>query len=460
MKEIGVLRLFGYVPSSNARRVCAAIACVVVVAGCDAWSDLEAPGATDNLPPLTRPLYPTGLALHPTEPVLAVVSSNFDLRHASGALLLADLDQVADDLATKAVVDDEDRPVSLAAYVDAVYTPSFGHRPVWSANGLHVVLPVRDDNRLLEMNLDVATTRLSCGERFQGETPTCDSAPYAVSLAGSDPYSVVLYEDTPERISGVVGLVSSPDLYFFTIRTDRTGFDRIRMAVLPLAGDALGVRGLVVRRQDGVTTAFASVDRLGTATRGLSSIVWFDPTRANPVSGDASAVVVRSLDLFDLVGSSSSRDLALTPDGDALLMLLRSPDGVLRLEITRVGGTVELALGALAPTCREPTALAVARLAGTRTGDVDRAYVACFGSDAIVAHDTLFLNETDAVRFFGDGPFDLVVDTLPGRGPAAYVSFFLDDSIGVLDVIDDAGDARLVPRGRIGVARPPREDGR
>jgi hypothetical protein len=427
--------------------------------GCDAFSGLETPETAGNLPPLTRPLYPTGIALHPTENMLAVVSSNFDLRHASGALLLADLDQVTSDLANG---NDDGTAISLMPYVDAAFIPSFGNRPVWSTDGARLVLPVRDDNRLIEVNLDLATTkpRLTCGDRFDDETPTCDASPYAVTLAGSDPYSVVLYEETPDRISGVVGLVSSPDLYFFTIRPSLDGFDRIRMAPLSLAGDALGVRGLAVRSVGNMRTVFATVDRLGTSTRGLSSVVFFDPTRANPVSGDTSAVVVRSIDLFDLTGSSSARDLAVTPDGDGLLVLLRLPDGLLRLDITPTGSTVALELGGLGPTCREPSAIAIARLTGTRFGDVDRAIVTCFGSDAVVGHDPLHLHETDAARFFGDGPFDVVIDARPDRGPAAYVSYFLDDSIGVFSLVDENGDVRLTPKGRIGTARPPREDGR
>jgi hypothetical protein len=431
---------------------------VLGLCACDAFSELETPN-TLNTPPLTRPLYPTGLALHPSANLLAVVSSNFDLQHRSGALLLADLDQVASDLQTS----NDGSAISLMPYVDAAFIPSFGNRPVWSADGARLVLPVRDDNRLIEVGLNLTTTkpRLSCGDRFDDEVPTCDSAPYAVTLAGSDPYSVVLYEDTPDRISGVVGLVSSPDLYFFTVRPGLDGFDRIRMAPLPLAGDALGVRGLAVRSIGNSRTVFATVDRLGaTTTRALSSVVWFDPTRANPVLGDTSAVVVRSLDLFNLTGSSSARDLAVTPDGDAVLVLLRLPDGLLRLDITPVGATVSLQLGGLASTCREPSSLAVARLTGTRTGEVDRAIVTCFAADAVVGHDPLSLHETDAARYFGDGPFDVVIDARPDRGPKAYVSYFLDDSIGVFDLVDENGDVRLTPKGRIGTARPPREDGR
>jgi hypothetical protein len=152
----------------------------------------------------------------------------------------------------------------------------------------------------------------------------------------------------------------------------------------------------------------------------------------------------------------SVRDVLVVPgEGaapDAVVVATRSPDALVRLEIEDAPTGPTMHLAGVAESCAMPTGLALAHPAA-----VTRVLATCQTGGTVEALDPVSLEPTDVVRFAGRDPYDVAVS--PGNDEA-YVSFFLDDSIGVLQLVDGAGEARMSLWGRIGTPTPAPEDGR
>jgi DNA-binding beta-propeller fold protein YncE len=448
-------------PSSSSRRSFAGAAralggvCVVgtTLAGC-----LLVDG---NPVPTDRAAYPTGLALDAAGERLLVTSSNFDLAYDSGALLLADLTTIrprlgkADD-----VVDD--------GYVDAIALPSFGDRPVLDATGTHVLVTTRGGNLLHEIGL--AAGDLSCSGGACGESP------HALQLVGNDPFDVLLVaEDIGDdgALVGARGLVthlSAREAEFFRFNPAANDASRMQVeaTVLSFGADVGGVRSSVF-----VPGNAAADDRIvALVERRLDgTLVGSDlAVVAVPAVDRAGDAAVLRVDLTALTGARSGRDLVVVPavpsvdggdetDGTvALVAALRSPDAIARVTIDGRDGTPTVT--ALADTCKAPTGLALAMLdtdGDATTPAQPRLLLTCPDSEVVQALDPLTLNVTDAVRFYGRAPYDIVVDAVHQE---AFVGFFLDNSVGVLRLTDPDGTPRLTPIGRLGTPAPRAEDGR
>jgi hypothetical protein len=410
-------------------------------------------GVGGNPAPDDAPAYPTGLALDPTGDRLVVVSSNFDLAYEGGAVLLADLSRVREALANDDdVVDD--------AYVSAVSLPSFGDAPVVDASGRHVLLTTRGGNLLHEITL--GDDGLSCGDAG------CAAAPHALQLVGNDPFGVVMLEQT---INGDGALTSARALVTHLstgtaafVRLDPGSDDEARLRVestpLSFGADVFGVRSalFVPATPNAVDRVVALVERRIDNVLIGSDLAVFDV----PGPGRGADALVLRTDVTALTGALTGGDIVVVDDpargvgAKAVIAVLRTPDAVARFALDDRSGIATLTH--LDETCRRPTALAPVDDDGDPvTTDAQRVLVTCQDSEAIVALDPVDLSVTDAVRFFGRGPYDVVVDRAHQQ---AFVSFFRDDSVGVIGLVDDDGAARLTPLGRIGAARPPPEDGR
>lgn len=405
-------------------------------------------------PPTDRPSFPTGLALHPEANALAVVSSNFDLGFSRGAVLLADLDRV--DAALLAAPDPDSAAATVAdAYTDAVLVPSFGNEPVFSSDGARLFVATRAENLLVE--LEVAADdglAISCGGAASGggDVPLCGLPPSALALSGNDPFRIALTGERADRVSGIVTSLLSDQVVFFDLRIEEEGAGFLQQAdVLTLGGwltdeEVIGVRGLALRPpSDGLPLlAFAVVERTDEARGRAADLIWFDATRGGRAQ-------VQVLSLTDELGATSARELALTPAGDALLVTLRDPDGLARVDLGVDDGALAPEIAGVVSTCSEPVGVEIGSV--PLDGDSrDRAFVTCFGDDTVLGYNPVTLDVTEASRFFGDGPYDVALD-LDHAPPRAYVSYFLDDSVGVFDLVTD-GAVGLTPRGRIGVPRP------
>jgi hypothetical protein len=432
------------------RRTRPSLRAVVVCAGaCAVFGGSCLP--TEGLIPLDGPRYPTGLAVTPDGNELVVVSSNFDLAFDDGAVLVADLTKV------RAKTADADGDVVVQdAYLSGAYLPPFGDAPAMTSDGARLFVPARGSNLIASLDLS-QTGNLGCG-KDAGDPPRCGVAPRALQLPANDPLSTLILTETTTdtgaigRVVGMTALLSSPDVYLFSDDPSRPAAERMQIVGTINLGEGVGgVRSVVVRPElygsDRVAIAAAEIDP-DTGVFGTLLAI-FPPTAGADVT------------LFDVsreTGSLAMRDLVLVPgeDGasDALLVALRAPEAIARYELDDGGDVPVPRLAGLEPTCRTPTSLALAE----PVPGVHRVLVTCQDGDVVQMIDPVTLAATDAVRFEGRSPYDVVVNGAVDP-PEAYVSFFLDNSIGVLTLASD-GEPAMRFRGRIGAALPRPEDGR
>lgn len=436
------------------RRSSSLVPLVALVALPHAAATVGCVGAADNPAPDDVPAWPTGLAIDAAGDRLVVVGSNFDLAYNGGSLLLADLDRARARLGgPDDVVDD--------AYVSAVPLPSFGDAPVVDVTGRHVLLTTRGGNLLHEIEL--TGDGLSCGDAG------CDQAPHALQLQGNDPFDVVLLaqdvdgEGALTSARALVTHLSSNVAELVRLDPSRDDEGRLRVEAAPvyLGDDVFGVRSAVFAP---ATTAadervFALVERRVDGALLGSDLAVLD---VPGVDSGLDAAIVRT-DVTALTGALSGGDVVVVNDSArgggavAVIAVLRTPDAVARFAVDDRSGIATLTH--LHETCRRPTGLAAVDVDAdddASTPGTPRVLLTCQDGQTIEALDPVDLSVTDAVRFYGRGPYDVVVDHVHQQ---AFVSFFKDDSIGVLGLVDD-GAVRLTRLGRIGVARPPPEDGR
>lgn len=431
--------------------------------------------------PLDEPVFPTGMAVAGDR--LLVVSSDFNLAEEEGALLSADLQAVREGTAESGADD-----VVEGAFVDAAVLPSFGDRPVVTSGAERVYVPTGETNRVVAFDIG-ADGSLTCPEGPVDDdkvrpqpVAVCGRNTSAMQLPANDPFDVLILEESPPfeervvageeplplvRVDGLITMKSSPFVFFFNDDTRREEASRLQVtSSLELPEIFGGIRSAVLRPAkngtDPVVIAAADLSR-DLQLFGARLALFFPETGALDEGGE-----LKTFDVTLVTGSLSMRDVVIVPgddeDSDALVVVLREPDGLARFAIDDVGGLPDLRLTAVASTCKGPTALARATLTGDAapaSGDVERLVLACHEGDVIEAIDPFTLRTTDAVRFTGRGPYDAVVHQAPdeGEGEGAlevFVSFFLDGSIGTLRFVD----GKLEPTGRIGAADPRPEDGR
>jgi hypothetical protein len=403
---------------------------------------LSCTGQLGKPPPLDRPVFPMGMALSPDGERLAVISSNFNFAFDVGAVLLADLGAVRDRLTGPDVVIND-------AFSSGVFIPTFGDRPVFDATGEHLFVTSRAENLLHELLVDDSGV-ISCGG-----AEVCRQAPHALALVGNDPFDIVLLDQGVDDNGAVVvrGLVthqSAREASIFTLNAASSGNDRLRIESAPVdfGEGAFGVRAAVMRPGDDAVgrpaRIFATVERRdGTAIVGVD-LVSFEV----PAAGRAADVTFVRQDLESLLGTRTTRDIAVVDD--AIVVALRFPDALARFVVDPATG--DMTLTALKDTCLEPTSLA---LTGAAAGNL--VLVTCQDNHSVELIDPITLESRDALRFYGREPYDIVVDAARQQ---AFVSFFLDNSIGAISLVDDDGLPGLHAIGRLGQPLPPPEDGR
>jgi DNA-binding beta-propeller fold protein YncE len=405
-------------------------------------------------PPAQSAHFPQGLALHPDGKHLLVVSSNFDLKYNRGALLVADLDAVDQALANGAAESPLERQVpGDAAWVSAAFIPSFGSRPALTPDGKRAFVATRGANQIAEVEISANGT-LSCGEDSEeGAAPECGQGSRVLQVPANDPYHLVLTAASESRVDGVATKLGSAQVVGFVLDPQRDDGSRLRLSALwSLGEDVLGVRGIAA-----LDTGRGPALLVGTEVLDPSSRQGFAAELAVLDARLPENLVRTRHSLTEDLGARSVREVTLTADGKNALVILRVPDGIARYAIDEdVDGRIRLQLAASVGACRSPTAIRTFTL-DTPSGPLERAALTCFDDDTLLLVDPLTLATTDASRFFGRGPSDVVVDVVRNR---LYVSYFLDDTIGVFSLVDDDGNARLQALGRIGEPRAKPEDGR
>lgn len=403
-------------------------------------------------PPTDQAVFPVGLAVHPDGQYLAVTSSNFDLRYNRGAFLLADLDVVADALDATNSPNDANATVTNA-YVAGALIPSFGNKPVFVEDGSRALIATRDGNRVVEIPLDVGggLPRIECAATEVDGTPACGDAPFVIDMPTNDPFEIVLTSQSNSIWRGMVSSLGASEVFAFRVRDDVGNARRGQLLAtdsIDFGEEVLSVRGLAVRTE-GTPVMIASRELAQEGTTQLrSELAWW-------VQEDGRDATVRTEALSDEVGPLSVRAITLTPAQDALLVIMRNPPALARYAITGTGAGTRLNHAGSVGTCDDPIRVHVATFDDGEGVSHTRAFLTCFGDDSVVAYDPVTLAELDSLRFFGRGPYDIVT-----HEQRAFVSYFLDDTIGVVDLVDADGRPKMVGRGRIGIPKPPPEDGR
>jgi hypothetical protein len=401
-------------------------------------------GQSSRPAPTDAAVFPTGLAISPDGAHLAVMSSNYDFAFDAGAVLLANLPALADKLTGP-------DSVVVAPYVDAIAVPTFGDRPVFSEDGAHLLFTTRDSNLLHELVVD--GDRLTCGE-----SDLCADAPHAIAVAQNDPFDVTLVEQG-ETIRGLLTHQSGREASFFRLTPAQTDTGRLQLeaGVIDFGEAVFGVRAVALREaRDGrPARLYATVERRANNAPAGADLVSFEV----PAVGRAADVIPVGIDLQVAVGSRSARDVVVVRDpsgADALIVALRFPDALARFVVDEQTGLAQLT--ALADTCTTPVSLAVASIPASEapSGRSERVLVTCQESQAVLLLDPTTLQPNDVVRFYGRSPYDVVATP---DGTQAYVSFFLDNSVGVFSLTDGRA-ARLAPVGRLGTPLPRPDDGR
>ena len=216
---------------------CGAVAALVAVSALAVGGCI---GQAGKPIPLDQARFPTGLAVSADCSRLAVISSNFDFAFDSGAVLVANLDDIGGELSGADVVVAE-------PWSSGVAIPTFGDRPSFSADGQHLLLTSRDQNLLHELVVD--DDAIGCDE-----DDVCDQAPHALALEGNDPFDVVIVHDgSADGGDGVIrGFVTHQSARvgsFFRINTAVSDNSRLQLesAVVDFGEDVFGVRSVAFR---------------------------------------------------------------------------------------------------------------------------------------------------------------------------------------------------------------------
>ncbi|HEY4223757.1 MAG TPA: hypothetical protein VGO62_20510 [Myxococcota bacterium] len=409
---------------------------------------------------LDHPEFPTGVAVTADGAHLIVVSSDFELAVDDGALLSADL------APARAATPSAAHPIPVVAsdYKSSVIIAPLGDRPVLSPNGDRVYVPTRGDNVIAAVDVQ-ADGSLSCGS---SATPQrCGVSPAALQLPENDPFTVrMLGEDANNtRVTGFTTLLSSSVITFFSDDKSRAGAARMRIDTqVDLGTDVAGVRSAVLHHDP--TGAAEPTVIAGADLSALESLIG---ARMYLFRQDAPANFF-TFDVTGTTGALSMRDMVLVPgsDGleeDAMITILQPVastlsgaccDAIARFEIRDSSSLPELHLSGLQSTCKSPEQLSYMK-------QIDRVLLTCRDDDTIEALDPRTLIPTDVLRFAGRGPYGLATFEGPaaaaGGAPVeeAYVSFFEDNSVGLLSF--DANQ-KLTMKARIGAQSEKPEDGR
>lgn len=449
-----------------------ALALAMVGVGCTASSE-------DVRPPPDQFSFPTGLAIvtaiDPMEPMarpqskLFVVNANSELRYDSGSINVLNLDMIDGVTASTPgcapdpaqletlVCDDEgqffvaDAGVRIGNFASGVSVQTI------SSTELRFIIPVRGDPSITWVQWD--GSKLSCDDDSSQNFELCDDVhrlttvttaddnsdnddieiplePFRSYVDSAGQYAVVTHLD-----SGLVTLVNSP-IGGIPVVTD----------VIPTTfqpGNSFTPGGTAVAggrpgtMDDLLYVASRTEDRIQMLTVEIPQPVEEDPQPA-PFLVPSGYFFLNAAG-SNIGGSSDSRGLAFTADGNRLLVVNRRPPTLQIYDSSdNEAGVPKNQAVAVHDICRNASGLTVGE-----GGFGKLALVSCFNDGTVQILDATGLRGTLAVISVGRGPYEIVVSSTLQK---AYVSNFLEDSIGVIDLKPGPTQFREILR--IGKARP------
>jgi DNA-binding beta-propeller fold protein YncE len=417
--------------------VCTVLCCSLLA--CTASAD-------EVRPPSDQFFFPTGVALTPDESGLAVANANSELRFDSGTLLMVDTAKVdiavaawvasktipngckRDPLSPDTLECDEaaflkpDTSVRIGNFATNMATQDFG-------NGAYrFVVPVRGDPSITWVDGNASTLTCTSGDTAfalcdDNHRLTTVQNDDSIGILGDEPYGV--YADSQAGYAVIAHLTTGALTLIDSTLNQGAQIADIQTGIF--ASDSTGLRG-----------ATAVAGRTPGAVDGLVYAVSRSEDRvemltvARQTGNNAPFLLPSGYFFLDSVGntsggSSDSRGLAFSQNGDRLFVLNRRPPTVqvydTSLDVTGVPRNKGISA---TDVCRNASGFTVANV-----GDGDRAFVSCFAEGSIVVVDPRGGTAVSAVINVGRGPYAMAVSSIHQK---LFVSNFLEDTVAVVDL--------------------------
>ena len=419
----------------------------VVAVGCAQCPDPFAAPAS----PAMQLHYPTGLALHPTEPILFVANSNFDLAYSSGAVLGVHLGWLVQTLNAQDRVDgDIKAPFGAAALV-----PSIGGPLVVSLDGKHLFHTTRQDNKLVELTVDAREDGVTLGcVDGAGDPPDCTTGPHTYKFNTNDPYGMVVRGDG-DQWNVLVSAIRDGQIFSLSLDPKVDGSGRLSHRWDHRVGDnARGASLALLPSVDGQPEYLYATSRLvPTDVPEYAHVDYMDlwqgpdaPVLTVDLEGGEPAVGA-AVDLRDEIGAIDARGIAISPSRQRAYVITKLPAAVVELDVSRrPDGRPYNTVTRVSQVGREPSCIALYEPAVGRP----LILTASFRDDVLIVLDMDTLDVVRALRDVGQGPFDIAVDSARGY---AYVSNFDDDTVAVVRLPHSLEDPRIMVAARLGQPR-------
>jgi hypothetical protein len=427
-------------------------------------------GEQQETHPLTRPHYPSGLAISGN--TLAVLSMNFDRRFTSGALLTVDLDKVENELQKLGSVPPASRFISGDAVVtSSAFVPSLARQTIalsGAATGtepapITFIFQNRDQETIQAVPLNRNTGTIRCARpatmaaadvlgqdcreaagilKLSGREPyTMAALPkepgdtgfpkVAVAYLGSDQIDVVEFNANglPARVAATVNLlalVDKSDLH------KNVGAQVMRMRIRSLKTLTKGQGGYA-----GESIVLAALEfKLSVDTSFLdptaARVVWFPVAKL--LSGQLQSSDLGEWNLTKQINSKGVSDVeAIAENGKVrLYALLTKTDAIVAADFNAVPGGKKLqsaSLRRILDTCDNP--LQITYVPSQKTLVVGCRDTMAQASLRLV--DPATLEPTHIVNRFGRGMEAFAVSPERNR---VYVSYGTNGTVGILSTED------------------------
>jgi len=152
-----------------------------------------------------------------------------------------------------------------------------------------------------------------------------------------------------------------------------------------------------------------------------------DPCNTSPT--DLRVVYTGVISLTALDPASDTRGLAFSEDGTRLFVVDRHPPGLIVIDTSLEDGLPRNQMMDAIALCPEPSLLYLKKVGGA-----NQAFVVCFASGSAYVVDTDALRLVDTITL-GQGPFAMAFALDDPAQPLAFVSNYVDNDIGVIDLL-------------------------
>lgn len=393
----------------------------------------------------------------PGQPVLYVVSSNFDLRYNRGSVIAVDL----------AKLTRLDGPVTAGVDLDRGYAliDAFAGEVAYYAAAPRLFVPTRYAGRLYALQID-EPGKLSCLPAAESPGQDCLEQgieledPNNEAVRAADPFGVAIDGQTVfithvDQADNPPDSFKDPASYLTSVDALSLGPPSfLPIGLAPTQGIAVTPAGLYLAGRALV------VDELGSSL-ALRRVLADRPCATNAECGMEGGVCMggqcrRSLDagLTSSTRIEEARSVVLSSDATRLFISTRSPDGLLTLDIApdAAGAPRNRFLGFVTLPAGPNQMLVV-----PRPGQRDLVAVSCTNGNAVALYDDELGEVTGVVEGIEE-PFGLARASLPGApaGTRLFVASFGNHTVDVVDIpdINRPRAASVVGRLGYGAHRP------